>query len=410
MAFVFPDAISEWWCYPTVTDMGNGKVRFGAISSTGRILACEVDRRTGNHTRIELATALVDDHNAPALWTAPGRRVVVAWTQHSGSSDKVSLRVGDAGGTLSGFGPQIDLTLQAGVSYTQIHRVDTDGEMDRFWMFNRCTNEWRLTPFTVNQTTGAVTFEATRTVFSSSSTIYIMSAPGPDDTLRVVQGYNPANTVHNAVRWFDINLGSGDVTCPQDPSVNANVLTQDDLPIAVESVAPLLAPLPAGWSRRLFYPRPGPASRAVAYAEWDNSNPDAATYYTYTEGESGWTVRSYGVAGPRVGYNATANYISGMSFPNPAVDDTVYVARYSAGRGLIEMFNSSGRRILESSTAAHLIRPMSAIGDPEYVVAWSVHSYPSYLDYQAEGLVGAGTAPATSWVLRSGALRSAEVK
>ncbi|WP_372595659.1 hypothetical protein, partial [Actinotalea sp.] len=130
----------------------------------------------------------------------------------------------------------------------------------------------------------------------------------------------------------------------------------------------------------------GPALAAVAYAEWDESTPDAATYYVTARSGTGWTTTEYGTAGPRLGYTDTANYIAGMAFPNPCIDDRVAVARQVDGLSSVDMYVGDTSTQLAASATTRLARPAFPInGDPTRVIASDVSYYgASYTDYASD--------------------------
>src|SRR5690606_19634335 len=118
---------------------------------------------------------------------------------------------------------------------------------------------------------------------------------------------------------------------------------------------------------------------AIAYAEWDNATPDAAVYKVIAWDGAEWVITEYGIAGPRVGYTPGANYIAGMSFPSPCVDDRVAVARNLDGLATVELFTTKAgvttSRLLARSRTSILARPMFPAGRDDRVIAFDVTSY-----------------------------------
>lgn len=398
---VIVDGIQEWWQYPLATylETPDRRTVFSGISSTGEVLAMEVNHDTGNKKRVEVASVPVDDHNTPILWAAPGRRMVMMYT-HRGSDSVIYYKVSDTSGDIDTLASATELTKDFGdaISYNQLFKIDSlsSASEDVFWYFNRVTAAgWNITPMTVNQSTGAVTWGTSRAIISSTSQAYLSIAEDYSSgvqKLRVSWCHNPA-AASSAVRYFEINCSTGAITSPLDGSLSANV-SGTNLPINEAALSPLLEGLASGFSRRMFYVRGGPALPAVAIAEWDNTTPDEAEYKVVRAVDStatAWTVDSYGTAGPRIGYHAGANYISGMTFPYPANDESVIVARETEGYSTVEIWNRTTSAVIKTvvahSYANRLIRPVTPVnGGPISVMFSNVSEYSptSYRDWESD--------------------------
>jgi len=386
MGQVVPDAIGEWWVSPIATALPDDRTVFGAISSTGDILACEMDHATGAARRVVIDTAIPDDHCCPALWAMAGHRLVAVWTLH-GADALLHVKVSDATGDIASMAaaPEVAFTAPGATSYAQVHRIAalSDANQDTFWVFTRIAQyTWRMVPMTVNQATGAVTFGSMVNVMSATEQAYISTADAhtpSGQTIRFAWGYNPAAPV-SEVRYVEVDAVTGAITSPVDATVSAN-MDGTNLPLVDTTVGALLPDVGTGRSRRLFYARPGPATPAVAYAEWDEATPDEATYKVTT---LTGTTTEYGIAGPRVGYSSAANYVAGMAFPNPCADDRVAVARVSEGTSTVELWVAGAGTVLaESST--RLVRPQFPAGRDDRVICSAVSYYgTTYTDYVSD--------------------------
>jgi len=394
-----PDAVSEWWLSPTVVRV-NGRVFAGGIAEDGGIVVASWAEATGAIEREVVGQAIVDDHNAPSVWASEGRRIVVAWTNHAQDSD-VHLKVSDRDGSLVSLVDAEDhvLTIEdKSLSYTHIiHRPsESDADTDVFWMINRTElggAGWSVTPFTVDQGTGAVSWGSTQLMFESGpgQQMYVAVAAGVGGTVRLAVAHNPAELI--GTLWgYELDVESGDITNVMTGATVGNVVSGVGLPVFDEDQEPVLEAPASGRSRRLFYPRPGPAGFAIAFAEWDTSAPDGAVYHVAHVDSGQVTVTDHGVSGPRVGYTAAANYIGGMAFPVPC-DGRVVTAHSAAGRERIIEWTPNGSGgysqatlVDKPSVFGRLIRPMGIVdaagGDTEYAYTrmrrYSPETYRSY--------------------------------
>lgn len=366
------DAAGEWWIAPMAMYQSTPYPRtvFGAIGADGMILACERNHSTGVTKRVELELAPPDDHNVPAIWAMDGHRPLIMWTYHGGALGPVNnvmlARVGDKSGRVDSLANAPTQVLSgAGYSYTQIvhRRAASTSTNDEFWVFTRSSiGQWRIVPVTVNQTTGAITWGTTIPVFRSylpdNTTPHTMYAavvdeyaelvnPAADQKLRVGCIHNPAENggdgFDHAVWYFEINVATGAVTCPDHPALSANILTATNLPINLPATTPRI-PETGPTSRRLFGVRPGPDLPALALAEWDPPGYDAASYRVHecinraTQAHNGLIPGSGGYAGApaTTAMNALTNgVIIESEFRLPAAAEQVDVCRrYGTGNNL----------------------------------------------------------------------------
>ncbi len=402
---VIPDAIGEWWVHPIATTLPEqGRTVAGAIASDGTILATSFDHATGTTERITVGTTQPDDHNVPSLWVRPGRRPVMMWTRHN-HDDVVYTRVGEAGGDLATLAtaPPQDAQAPAEISYTQLHRIThlSDDEQDTFLVLSRiATLNWHLRLLSVDQHTGTVTWQPWVPFMQSAGQCYLITAEAhgsagdvsgsgepANQTLRVAWSYNPAQPF-SAIRYVEIDLVTGAVSCPVDPTIEANIYEPVGLPLIDSEVAPLIAEPPAHHSRRLFYVRPGPSSAGIAYADWERDKPDEAIYRTLVLQDGRWVVRDHGVSGERIGFTPEANYISGIAFPSPCETDTIYATRVSGSTSSVERIDVDGDG--QVTTTIHLdadhrwARPVPPHEGGQSVIAYEIERYGEHFtEYRA---------------------------
>lgn len=395
------DAIQEWWIYPVATYVeAEDRTVFGGYSTTGKILVCEYNHATTELKRVEAATtAVIDDHNNPAVWVQAGRRILIAYTNHN-KDNIMRFKVSDSAGTIESLASASEQTYNAGmgVTYAQIHKIESqsDSTKDVFWVFSRwTTHKWYILPVTVAQSSGTIAFgtpvELVSTSVTSHTQLYLSTAPsyGANQRIRVSWYHNPAGDIQ-AIRYFDINAETGAVMSRVDNTNLGNVIGNAGLPVLASEVTPIVPePANSSISRRMFYTRPGPAAPAIAYAEWDISDPDNAVYTlaeASDETASDWTTSTYGTAGTRVGYTDTANYIAGMSFPEPAYDRGFILAREKDGRSTVELYAKTDTvttsKVIASSMSNMFVRPIIPINAGEITAVYSsVSEYVGFDNY-----------------------------
>lgn len=397
------DAVGEWWISPAGVYLLEPYPRtvLGGIAANGDIVVGELRHDTETTTRVVCGSAAVDDHNVPAVWTEQGHPIVVAWTQHNLDST-MHFRVSNPAGTVESLAsaPAQSWTNPAGlVSYTQIHRIahESTATHDRLWVFFRLVGgEWQYLPVTLELATGALTFGTAVTVFGTNPPrqAYLTTADAYAETgpqiIRCAFGYNPSQPVET-IYGYELDVASGDITDAATGALMGNARTGVGLPVLDSASTPLVAEPADGISRRLFYVRPGPDLFAVAYAEWDETAPDAATYKVVTVNADGSkTTTDYGVAGPRVGYTEAANYIAGMAFETPSTRGRVITAHSSSGSESVVVHDPGSDDVVVYSgptSAGRLIRPNTPVNGANAhveVIFTRMTAYDGYQDYQGQ--------------------------
>lgn len=282
------DGMTEWWCYPVAMFETSPYPRtiFGSIASNGDILACEFNHVTRKTMRYVVGTALVDDHNAPAIWHKPGRRSVILWQNHS-AEQFGWIKTGSVSGDLRSLraAPAQHITVAGGFSYTELEHIPSlsDANQDTFYLFCRVhlTGDigWNCIRISVNQITGVVTKVSNQRLISAGANLCYLTISSSHTTsphvIRCEFGYNPASAsseVHG-IAYFEI----GAITSPFMSSLAAN-MSGTNLPLVDTAVTLAVPNTQAGWSRRLFYVKPGPNGRAIAYAEGPANDPNNWRY------------------------------------------------------------------------------------------------------------------------------------
>ena len=361
-------ATQEWWISPihTYVDFPYPRIVSGVYSENGEIVVSEYVIGVGTTKRIVVdSTPAIDDHNAPSLWINKGHRALLAWTQHNVTSD-IELLVSDKSASLQSFKSAEKQLIAAGgaVSYTQIHHIEnlSDATQDTFWIFSRLDSRyWNVISISVNQETGVATRNFSRRLLSATQQYYATTARH-ENKIRIASGFNPAQP-NNFIDYLELDVLSGDVSTA-DGTVLANLITNTNLPIAVSTLTHALPQTDENTDRRLFYVRSG-LNPAIAIAEWNIADTDNALYKVASLESGTWVIRNVVNAGKRFGYTSEANYLSGISFPNPCYQDELYVARYdnANSQGVLERATLvDGEYVLEESVRVnknHILRPIN---------------------------------------------------
>lgn len=394
------DSLQEWWIYPVSTYVGGeNRTIFGGYSTNGHILVNEMNHQTGELKRREVATTWkIDDHNNPAVFAEEGRRIVIAYQNHGGDA-LLRFKVSDETGSIDSLVTASEQNYDAGaaVTYAQIHKIDhlSDSTKDVLWVFFRHTTlEYAIVQVTVPQDTGVLTFDWKKVVFSAVAQSYIITTPSylGDNIIRVGWYHNPTQEP-DAINYVEINTATGDMISPTtSASPLANLNTPATLPLTWEECTPVVTePANPDTKRRLFYVRSGPMTPAIAYAEWDINDPDNAVYHVARATDSTattWEDSSYGIAGPRVGYVSSSNYIAGMAFPEPAYQDSVIVARNGTFGGTVELYSRTDTAETKKviyETQKWVGRPMATkFAGPIYSMFSDVSMYNSFADYDSK--------------------------
>lgn len=376
----------EWWISPvhSYVDFPYPRVVSGVYSEKGEIVVSEYVVGAGTTNQFVVgSTPQIDDHNAPSLWLKKNRRALIMWTQHSATSDlELKVSSSDADLRTLEYAPVIKINVGERITYTQLYHMEhlSDAQQDTFWVFSRLSNQfWNLLTLVVDQDTGNVTLVSNTRILQAAAQYYATTSQA-GDTIRIASGFNPAAS-QNFIVYHEIDIQSGDIKTANGILVG-NVLTNQSLPIVVADVQePALPQTLNDTDRRLHYVRSGPCSPAIAYAEWPLNDPNDATYKIASFESGAWIVRDVVKAGKRFGYNAQANYISGISFPTPCLKDEVLITRYDndTDEGVLERaFLVSGSYQKKESLRVknnHLLRPISPVNGGNLCMYTQLYEY-----------------------------------
>lgn len=358
----------EWWIYPVHVYQSKPypRVLSGMYSERGEIVIGEYVIGTGVINQFVIgSTPLIDDHNAPSVCAVDGKRTIVTWTRHD-ATNMIYMKYSSGDGDIRTleYSELFEIDCGTRVTYTQAHFIESRStdEHDIYWIFYRAnsTRDWRIAELKFV----GESFEVLRHIpLLRAGGQYYISTSLSDNILRIASGYNPAHPT-NTMHYFEVSTITGEIK-GMDGVVLGNTDQVDTLPVITTSVPPVLPQTDAGKDRRLHYVRPAPASPAIAYAEWDLTDTDNATYKVVSLENGEWVIRDVAQAGKRFGYTPEANYISGISFPDPCFKDEVLISRYDneSDEGVLERaFLVNGAYVKKESARAsgeHFLRPIS---------------------------------------------------
>jgi hypothetical protein len=374
------DSVHEWWAHPVARRVGRTTYGCG-YGSNGEILAWDrpdrgaIDVAVIGDAGISGPGGDIDDHDAPVRWTADdGKFSVMFWTNH-GDTDAIHARP-SLDGTAQGFlnSPQTDVQIATGatISYTQAFLHSVVGDTYTFWVLTRSGPAWPIKVITVNRATGEIAGGTLYRLVTISGDQPYVSAVQQGRKLRIAVYVNPAYDVH-AIWLFHLDMDTLMLTSPMDPALS-KVITAGGY-LEVTTSVPLVAETPTtATSRRLFYAHP--TEDRVLYMEWARGNEDTAVY---TEAIlTGGTVlnRPLGIAGPRNGYTAAANYGPGACY---SPDGSKIITLHNTPEGGEVHAHTSTESWVTRKTDYKLSRPIFATNDE---VMWlAVDHYTDYFDF-----------------------------
>jgi hypothetical protein len=379
------DGMVEWWsifCLRTTMRVGYERVVGGCIGGypgvAGEIFVWESTPRGTKVEQVNIAPS--DDHNAPSLVELFDGSLLCINTQHN-NDNKWHLSLSDASGSIESMAdaPPVVLTMPTDTSYAEpfLNRHQSDATKSVIWALGRMGSapgfSWRHVTITIDHATRAVTLGTVRTVIAPSPRqCYMIAADSHRPTnqsqeLRIAFGYNPepedgdsGSDIH-AVSRLRLDCATGDLRTLPSGTVVGNVITGAGLPLADDTVERFLPEPQSGWSRRLFYERPGPIKGAVGVCDFPVANPAAGVYRVV---DDDGLVREYGAPGKKIG-NIGGSYVAGLAFPSPCYGETVAVCREANGLSTLEEHRvtrgAQTARILRRSPK-RLARPFYALG------------------------------------------------
>jgi BNR repeat-containing family member len=350
-----------WWTRPRATRIDH-TLYLGAVDSAGCIVAATWDlvRRVSDRTR--MARFEADDHNNPALVAAPGRPLVAFYSRHA-EDDAVRYRVSRRPTDISEWTEEKVLRFGGPTTYAEVHPLGS--ELHLFTRVDETGWSYRRSP------DWASTWEEPRPFlsFQTDQQVYMATALLPDGrTVRVAVSGHPkeygTKPLHDI--WVClVDLASGAVTNPSDPTALANLRTGDGLPLNHDRLE-LAYRTPGNRTVNLFDVGDAPAFE-VAFVSKLKGDADTvdARYHTVTAHRDGWLVEDIVDAGGTFGYIPAGFYVGGMAFPSRTPGGRVYLSREAGGVWHLERWD-------RGPDGGWMARPVCAPGPTRLVRPWPV--------------------------------------
>ena len=370
------NAVQEWWISPVV-ERQEGWYATGGIGNGGEVLAIDIDDHTPP-VAVQVGIAGVDDHNAPARVTIPGRGSLIQWTHHSGTP-MLYVVVAPGNGRAETFRgrPRQSLNIGGATSYGQwfLQAHKRTSTTDTFWVLVRNSpTHWGVAEVAINWSTGDAALVKFMPFVEFTAQPYMVSREAGTNSagnpcLRIAVGYNPSAARHE-VYLVELDLVTGIAKDMAQPSVTHQLAAGGSY-LQDTSLTPAI-PDTSG-TRRLLGIRPREAGEEWGILTVEYTSPTVNPAGVITE--TLWTSagvgakRTFGSVGAhRAQYPAGAQY---------APDGTVWHSNEAGGTWVL----SHEGEVVHRSTKA-LMRPMPTSGGP---VACLVSENGIYVNYQNWG-------------------------
>jgi hypothetical protein len=382
-----------WWTRPRATRIDD-VVYFGAIESTGGIVAATLNLQTRMVTRHRLAQFEADDHNNPALLATQGRPLICFYSRHD-AAEGLRYRISRRPGDITDWGEERILTFNGSTTYAQAHLVDE--ELHLLTRVDETRWGWRMS------SDWGQTWSPPRDLlaFDTDQQVYVATALLADgETMRLAASGHPKEYEKKPLHdvWAAlVNLRTGDVTLPASGATIGNLRSGEKLPLDYSALE-LVQQTPADRTANLLDVSSGDRFE-VAFSSKikdDHSTRDAR-YHVASLRDGRWRTEDVAHAGRKFGYIDAGFYVGGMAFPERATSGQVYLTREEQGLWHLERWTRGSRgqwtgAALVAPSEIRLARPW--IVDPPArdlgVVALALERYPDddYMDTLSH-LVGA---------------------
>jgi hypothetical protein len=379
------DVVASWWSVPRAVQLGT-KTYFCGIDTRGLAEVGCFDHADSNRSfQAPIATLIVDDHCAPCIIAPSGQPPLVFYTYHPDQAGKVYLRRGTVNASWANLADVQSITFTGyAATYAQAFLEPSTNNIllltrtsERYWGFARSTNYGVAWGTPVPQL-----FD-----FGVGNKGYLTCQQSGNVLNCVLYGHPTSSVLHD-IYFCTINLATGAIATIDGTEID-NFITPSALPVAVTSLSLVRAP-GASANVRLFDVSVRDGAPEVAFCEWTTDS-DARYKYAYWSG-SAWVVRDLCATGAVFGYDATVHYHGGMSFPNPAVGQVLYLSREESGIWSIEKWQSVDNganwtsTALAASASDKLIRPCCPVNASTYQVLYcDMRSYGAdYTQYDGD--------------------------
>lgn len=316
-----------WWTRPRATRLGN-TIYFGAIDSSGGIVAATLDIETRTVTKHRLAQFEADDHNNPALLAVEGRPLVCFYSRHD-AAEGLRYRISARPGDISAWGDERILTFGGSTTYAQVHMVG-----DALHLLTRVDETrwgWRTS------SDWAETWSAPRDLlaFDTDQQVYMATALLADgETMRLAASGHPKEYEKKPLHdvWAAlVDLRTGAVSAPTSGAALGNLFSGDRMPLNYTALE-LVAQTPGDRTANLFDVSSGPVFE-IAYTSKikDDLSTRDGQYHVASLRNGRWVAETLVPTGRKFGYIDAGFYVGGMAFPERAASGQVYLTREEAG-------------------------------------------------------------------------------
>lgn len=249
-----------------------------------------------------------------------------------------------------------------------------------------------------------VTFEWRTAGNASRSNTTAAAIPGAwneDLGLRTTYDWDgPSGTNASVTIWYSLNPLAANPTWTLLETMSVGVAAH--MAIGPQPLKIGLTTATSAVDRYVYYARlKDGAGSIVAEAPFSTLWPRGASSYTdaagnpwsisggATVGHMGgdWVTDEFGFAGPRMGYNPGSNYIAGVSYPDPAYDENLILARRNSANteSAVEewrIVNGEYEARVLLTSANHLVRPMLPKGGGPTPLISEITRYDGYTSYE----------------------------
>lgn len=330
-----------------------------------------------------------------AVVAEPGRPLVACYARHD-EDDALRYRVSGGPGEIAEWHPERVLRFGGLTTYAQVHPRGSELHLftrvdDTKWSYCR-SPDW------------AATWDAPR-VFLALDTdqeVYMPTTLAADGrTLRVAVSGHPKEYERKPLHdvWAClVDLASGEVRLPSDPTVVANLRDGTGLPLNYEKLE-LVHQTPADRTVNIFDVADGPVFEVGFVSKMrDDSSTTDARYHVSSLRHGRWLTEELTPAGTTFGYIHAGCYVGGLAFPHRSPGGQVYLTREAGGVWHLERWDRTDRgwtpRPLVQPGTTRLARPwaLSIPADGLDVVALAIERYGEEYLNTLSHLIGAGLA------------------
>lgn len=393
------DFVNSWWCVPrSIHHTLRNVVYQGGVNREGTMQITTFDLRRRSARKISLGTFEKDDHNVPAFLVEDDKPPIVAIVRHA-VENFVRIRIGAAPHDIDSLATATEIQVPFPAACTYAHLIRRPGT-NTVALLTRNEDGWYLS---MSTDWGATWGTPVRFHGLAYGTFRKYG-----NTVHYVVTTHPTTTPNNALRYFRINVATGDITSASGTALGnlwsfSSVISATSMTYARQSYDS-----DTGHNtNRLFDILPDGSILAM---QFHKSTPElGGTYGVYrfaatgaapsslqdpNAPQRGWVFEPIVASGVPVGYYQSS-YVGGMT--SGANENEVWLAREASGTWTIERWTKTGAAWSLADTIATRTAG-EKLGRPQ--VPWGAEGtglftgieyfrYPSdtFMDYYGDQLV-----------------------